>query len=337
MNPEVSFDSTEPPNLRDPVATLAAANWDFAEAAVEDTIHGLHPYPAKFIPQIPRQLIALLSSPGHLVLDPFSGGATTAVEALTMERAVHGIDANPRAILLGRTKTSILSPESQGACAALVDLLGAGIPAAVLEAWKPVIPNVDKWYAPEIFDALVALRHVVVAVPDEVARDLALLIFANVAAKSSHQESETRYVSKPRVLAVDAVVAQFVKDMRRAVRLASVARYPEATVARFVEGDARNASLYPEGVALVVTSPPYPNSFDYHLYHRFRLFWLGPGPMSLRSSEIGSHLKHQSEKDPASSYARDMRAVMHNVWCSLVAGRLLRARCGRRDLQGRAV
>ncbi len=320
MNPEVSFDSTEPPNLRDPVATLAAADWDFAEAAVEDTIHGLHPYPAKFIPQIPRQLIALLSSPGDLVLDPFSGGATTAVEALTMERSVHGIDANPLAILLGRTKTSILSPESQAACAALVDLLGAGIPAAVPEAWKPVIPNVDKWYAPEIFDALVALRHVVVAVPDEVARDLALLIFVNVAAKSSHQESETRYVSKPRVLAVDAVVAQFVKDMRRAVRLASVARYPEATVARFVEGDARNASLYPEGVALVVTSPPYPNSFDYHLYHRFRLFWLGPGPMSLRSSEIGSHLKHQSEKDPASSYARDMRAVMHNVWCSLLPG-----------------
>jgi DNA modification methylase len=77
-----------------------------------------------------------------------------------------------------------------------------------------------------------------------------------------------------------------------------------------------------------VTSPPYPNAYDYHLYHRFRLFWLGEQPADLRRVEIGSHLKHQAEKDPIASYEADMQAVLNNLhqlladdrYCVLVVG-----------------
>ncbi len=303
----------------DPVAALAAADWDFADVPTDDTVHSLHPYPAKFIPQIPRQLIQALSAPGDLVLDPFSGGATTAVEALTEGREFHGIDANPLAVLLGRTKTTVLGKESSAACSALLAGLGGRLPDdPAADAWRPVIPNQDKWYGGDVFNLLVALRQQVMAVDDEAARNLALLIFANVAAKASYQESETRYVSKTRPISLPGLLAQFDRDLRRAVRLASVTRYPRGVSARFEEGDARDASLYPSGVALAVTSPPYPNSYDYHLYHRFRLFWLGPGPSSLRAKEIGTHLKHQSEKDPAASYAHDMGTVLANVYRSLL-------------------
>ena len=304
----------------DVVSALAVDDWDFADAPSDNTVHALHPYPAKFIPQLPRRLIDALSAPGALVLDPFSGGGTTAVEALVAGRDFHGIDANPLAILIGRMKTTVLDASSVAACEDLATRVRLDPQRPTVDRWVPVIPNVDKWYTREIFDLLVALRHDVMGVEDEPARELALLVFANVAAKASHQESETRYVSKPRALEPAAVLGQFAMELRRATSLASMARYPDGVAASFFDGDARDAALYPSEAALAVTSPPYPNSFDYHLYHRFRLFWLGPGPLGLRSKEIGSHLKHQAEKDPAASYISDMRVVLENVRRSLAAG-----------------
>lgn len=77
----------------------------------------------------------------------------------------------------------------------------------------------------------------------------------------------------------------------------------------------------PESVGLIVTSPPYPNATDYHLYHRFRIFWLGHDPRDLGSVEIGSHLKHQRKQSGFDEYAEDMRAVMTQCFTVLSAGR----------------
>src|SRR6266516_4635242 len=77
------------------VRALAALDWSFTAARSDELTHGLHPYPAKFIPSLPRQAIAALSRRGELILDPFSGGGTTAVEALATERGAYSIDANP--------------------------------------------------------------------------------------------------------------------------------------------------------------------------------------------------------------------------------------------------
>lgn len=46
---------------------------------------------------------------------------------------------------------------------------------------------------------------------------------------------------------------------------------------------------------LVVTSPPYPNAYSYHLYHRMRLLWLGHNAELFKSVEIGSHRKYSAK------------------------------------------
>ena len=56
---------------------LAAVDWGFATAQGNEQSHGLHPYPAKFVAELPREVIRLLSRPGEVVLDPFSGGGTS--------------------------------------------------------------------------------------------------------------------------------------------------------------------------------------------------------------------------------------------------------------------
>jgi len=307
------------------VSALSRENWDFADADAADDIHSLHPYPAKFIPQLPERLINALSSPGDLILDPFSGGGTSGVEALRGGRHFTGIDANPIGVTLGKVKTTPLSAAARDSCLRLAQQVGDPqqkiVAASMTDLWQPEIPNQEKWYWPAVFDLLTQIRYQVMQLRSPAARRLALLIFANVAAKASHQDSETRYVSKPRPMDIQDVRRRFKRDMESAVSLIDNTNYPNGGKATFIEGDSRDAGHYPEDVGLAITSPPYPNAYDYHLYHRFRLFWLGPGPQALRDTEIGSHLKHQGEARPEESYLNDIESVLHNVHTALRDGR----------------
>ena len=94
-----------------PLARLRSLDWDFADAKTDYLTHSLHPYPAKFIPQIPNALIQELSSVGDVVCDIFCGSGTTLVEALLLKRHAVGIDANPLACLITRAKTTGVTDE----------------------------------------------------------------------------------------------------------------------------------------------------------------------------------------------------------------------------------
>ena len=88
---------------------LSEIEWDFSAAKTAYLTHNLHPYPAKFIPQIPNALIQELSSSGETVADIFCGSGTTLLEALYLQRRAIGIDASPLAVLISRAKTTPLS------------------------------------------------------------------------------------------------------------------------------------------------------------------------------------------------------------------------------------
>src|SRR5438094_213467 len=81
---------------------LSSIDWAFTHDRTQFLTHDIHPYPAKFIPQIPGHLISLLSARGERVLDPFGGSGTTALEAIRLGRTAISIDANPIATLIGK-------------------------------------------------------------------------------------------------------------------------------------------------------------------------------------------------------------------------------------------
>lgn len=68
--------------------------------------HGLHKYPAKFFPELPRWLIRRYSKEREFVLDPFSGSGTTNVEALLLRRNSFGIDVDPFSRFLSKVKVT---------------------------------------------------------------------------------------------------------------------------------------------------------------------------------------------------------------------------------------
>ncbi|MEA3400500.1 MAG: DNA methyltransferase [Armatimonadota bacterium] len=68
--------------------------------------HWFYPYKGKFHPQMIRALLGIIGlGPGDVVLDPFIGSGTTAVEAQLLGIDCIGVDISPLCCLISRVKT----------------------------------------------------------------------------------------------------------------------------------------------------------------------------------------------------------------------------------------
>jgi DNA modification methylase len=316
------------------VATaIASVDWSFSDANTGFLTHDLHPYPAKFIPQIPGYCISMLSRPGELVLDPFGGSGTTALESVRLGRRALSIDANHVGTLLGRVKTCNLDRSSSielHSIHASLSALQASLPSAdsLCASYKqhiPDIPNIDKWFPLSSRGELAAIRARISRCGDPNTRDIASLALSRIVLSASFQDSETRYSSKPRLIPQGLVLSKFLRALETIGRSVSgtqpALRYG---VSEFVTADTRTLgedASRQETVDLIVTSPPYGNATDYHLYHRFRLMWLGYDPRALGRMEIGSHLRHQKESSGFDDYAAEMEQVLLQLLPLLKPGR----------------
>lgn len=314
--------------------TLGGIDWAFTEDDTRFLGHDLHPYPAKFIPQLPGTLISHLSCRGELVFDPFGGSGTTALEAVRLGRRAVSFDANPVAALIGRVKTAQVGPKSlaelhrlHGALRTISRSLPVE-PSELVEKYEkyaPDIANRQKWFSDEAFGELAHIRYRILNLSEDTARDVAFLAMSRSVLASSFQDSETRYKSVPRPIAVGETTRRFVREfeavMRSVARNAAATRYGQS---QFLVGDVRDVSrdqIEDSSVDLIVTSPPYGNAMDYHLYHRFRLLWLGYDPIAFGKIEIGSHLKHQREGNGFQSYFSDMQKAAAQICRVLKNGR----------------
>ncbi len=316
------------------VATgLQSIDWSFTSADTGFLTHDLHPYPAKFIPQIPGHCIARLSMPGELVLDPFGGSGTTALEAVRMGRRALSIDANPVGTLMGRVKTCNLDQTAardlhgirSALATRLVDLSDTDVLDHDNSKHIPDIPNIDKWFSVTSRGELAAIKSRIARMESQKARDIALLALSRIVIAVSYQDSETRYSSKPRYIPRGETFKRFLfaldDILRNVVQTQPAVRYG---VCEFSTADARELTSCVrkrDFVDLIVTSPPYGNANDYHLYHRFRLLWLGYDPRQLGKIEIGSHLRHQKESSGFDSYLAEMEQSLSGMYQLLRPGR----------------
>jgi hypothetical protein len=86
-------------------------DWDFVGEDTQYLTHGLHPYPARMVPQIARRLIRKLARENDVVLDPFCGSGGVLVEARLASLNSIGIDINPLACLLAEVKSNPIDPK----------------------------------------------------------------------------------------------------------------------------------------------------------------------------------------------------------------------------------
>lgn len=86
---------------------LEQIDWDFSEH-LPGTTKSIHWYPGTFPSDLPTTLIQALSTPGDLVIDPYGGIGTTALEALRQGRKAWIVEANPIGCLVAYVAGGIL-------------------------------------------------------------------------------------------------------------------------------------------------------------------------------------------------------------------------------------
>lgn len=314
---------------------LAAVDWGFTQARRADPLESIHPYPAKFIPEIPGTLLDLLPVPqGTSILDPFVGSGTTLIEA--QRRGFHsvGIDINPIACLISRVKTSPTPPS----LADQATSIAYSRHDSLAKSDRGDIPNVDHWFKPDVQAALANLSAGISLAPPEQCDALRLALSA-IVVRVSNQESDTRYAAVAKAVDGEDVAPLFVASAKRieaALRKREWALLP----AHVFEHDAqqlREEHLH-RPIGAVITSPPYPNAYEYWLYHKYRMYWLEQDPLAVKSVEIGAR-PHFFKKNPhtPSHFFKQMTAVFASATTRLVPGGWMCVVVGRSRIAGRDV
>lgn len=273
-------------------AALETIDWDFPSAPPSSGVHGIHPYPAKFIPEIPRHLIELFSAQcSSGLLDPFCGSGTTLVEAIDLGFDAWGVDLNPLACLIARVKTTPLRVPLEPLALQIISHARSSMKDPSLEI--PMIPHLDHWFEREIQQALTAILRGIEEVEDIVVSEALKVAFSSIVVQVSNQESDTRYAAVNKGITSAEVFSRFEKAVRTIDQSLSQFRdnlFRNKGRAVVLNQDILGVmpSQFPERIGLVITSPPYPNAYEYWLYHKYRMYWLGMNPLPVREREIGA-------------------------------------------------
>lgn len=266
-------------------AQLESIDWSFSKRERAHVIEAIHPYPAKFIGEIPRALMRTLPCPkGALVFDPFAGSGTTLMEAQRLGLPSVGVDLNPIACLIARVKTGA-RPSGLVEKAREISANASRSRAKLTRD----IPNVDHWFKADIQNAIAALLNELRAVSDSESHDALRLALSSILVRVSNQESDTRYAAVKKDISSVDVFTGFVAAVEK-LDNALAARDWCIEPAKIIEANTlKMPSDHIEGkVGLVITSPPYPNAYEYWLYHKYRMWWLGYDPLIVKEQEIGA-------------------------------------------------
>jgi hypothetical protein len=264
---------------------LKAIDWSFNNRLNGHGIDGIHPYPAKFISDIPRAFLSTLPIPkGTAILDPFCGSGTTLTEAQRNRLPSIGIDLNPIACLISRTKTSPTPPHFEATAIKIVEdaRLKNNLESST-------IPNINHWFKQEIQEALSALKLTINSFANKTEYDALRLALSSIIVRVSNQESDTRYAAIEKNISKSDVFNLFLSTCTKLNHALSTRDYNLSTV-KVIEADVLSIdpSVIEFPIGMVITSPPYPNAYEYWLYHKYRMWWLDFDPLAVKKQEIGA-------------------------------------------------
>ncbi len=330
-----SYSENRNSTSQDDANRLNQIDWSFSIRDKASKVEAIHPYPAKFIGEIPSAFLNTLPIPaGTAVLDPFCGSGTTLVEAQKFGRNSVGIDLNPIACLISRVKTASLA---EGFLEAVTEVIESA--KSISSASIPNIPNINHWFEQDIQEAVAKLAKTLAKPEYQPWQDALRLTLSSILVKVSNQDSDTRYAAVDKGLKASDVFTQFTRSAHK-IATALATRTWTLPTARVIEANILNVTpdQIGEPIGLMVTSPPYPNAYEYWLYHKYRMWWLGFDPIAVKEQEIGARA-HFFKKNhhTAEMFEEQMRGMLTLVQSVLVPGGYTCVVVGRSKIHGQVI
>lgn len=232
--------------------------------------HEFYRYPARFSPTFAVAAIEAFTGPGDLILDPFVGGGTTAVEAQRLGRRVIASDLNPLAVFVTRVKTSRLDADQSAQVKEWLDH------ARSVRLTTPA-PNLEEWDRGGYFKDLQGsatwrLRKLITLMLEQLPPDTGAEDFARCVVLRAAQWALDMRTALPTVEELRSAVVSLGTDMLAIA--ADWSEHPRLHGASTIlcQGacglaDALDGTVTPP--RLVLTSPPYPGV--YVNYHRWKM------------------------------------------------------------------
>ena len=278
--------------ILDPVAGEVNGEWGFKGAKTTHLTHGLHPYPARMVPQVAERILAHFVPPEGVVWDPFCGSGTVLLESMVNGHPSIGTDLSPFACLLAKTKTTpIPNSELKRWSDWLVPRIrGARADEARL-SFRPTLDDftldVNYWFRKTVIRDLGYIRSVIeeaeaTGAQDSISDLLKTTFSWTVRQASNQRRNEFKRYRKPKdelggksPVAVDLFLRKLTANIRMVREFSE--KCAECPLPEVVMAD---SSVYrPEKtVSTILTSPPYGDSTTtvaYGQYASLMMEWLG--------------------------------------------------------------
>jgi hypothetical protein len=239
--------------------------------------HNFYRYPARFSPDFARAIIREFTNAGDLIYDPFMGGGTSLVEAMSMGRNSAGSDISSLATFISEVKTTVYTERQLQAVEEwvtdMLPTLTVGTDAPISEEWlrkdyQRNINDQETWRIRKLLEIGIAAVHQLRSVRE---RRLARCILLKTGqwALDCRAEIPTCSEFKEQISLDARSILTAAKDFAQLVT-----RLPVIPTVNCFHRSAIGIETQPEVLALgvpklVLTSPPYPGL--HVLYHRWQV------------------------------------------------------------------
>ena len=314
----------------EPTAAEALAEaLDAVDSPADELTHGFHTYPARMHPAIAARVLHAFSRENDRVLDPFCGSGTVLVEAMLAGCQPTGVDLNPLALRIAEAHLAHPDAAARAKFLSTLDRVGEASETRVRSRTKAIAPlsaNERAFYAPNVVLELAGLRHEILSLEARSTRRMLEVVLSSLIVKVSLQRADTSLELTEKRIRKGLTTELFVRKGRElAERWAALGEaLPErAHAAQLVLGDARALPELVRGrFDVVLTSPPYGGTYDYHAHHALRYPWLGIDASALEKNEIGARRALSNAHDGAKRWdeelttaLRAMRGVLSDEGC----------------------
>lgn len=272
--------------------------------------HGFHTYAAKLHPATVAHLIRYAPTAiaaNGVALDPFCGSGTVLVEARAAGLAAHGFDLSPLAVELAAVKSLVATPTelerlvdrardiTNDVIAKGKEARRAGYQASPHHHAKELSARhrnklLATWFAPHVRRELEALAEHVdeLHAKHPASAKVLRMVLSAILYKVSRRTSDTNPAPTEKQIGRGAVARLFLAKTNELARgLAELPSRGEVSVAVL---DARQlaTAVKPGAATHIITSPPYPGTYDYAHHHDLRFAFLGLPFGEFSTKELGS-------------------------------------------------